>query len=161
MLDDNWVLFVPVTAFCSVNADGATVDNKINWVGHVGLLPQHVREIGGYKYQGKDQKSAAEILQTAKEIEKAGAFSLVIEAVPEKLAAEISHEIKIPTIGIGASSACDGQGVVIDDLLGLNQEFTPKCVKKYENLAEKIEAAAAQFSKDVKEKKFPGKENVV
>ena len=137
------------------------VKNNINVMGHVGLLPQHVREIGGYKYQGKDEKSAAEILQTAKDIEKAGAFSLVIEAVPESLAAKISAEIKIPTIGIGASSACDGQVLVIDDLLGLNQEFTPKFVKKYENLAERISAAANAFSKDVKEKKFPGKENVV
>lgn len=137
------------------------VKNKINVMGHVGLLPQHVREIGGYKYQGKDEKSAAEILQTAKDIEKAGAFSLVIEAVPEKLAAQISAEIKIPTIGIGASSACDGQVLVIDDLLGLNQEFTPRFVKKYENLAEKISIAVAQFSSEVKEKKFPGKDNVV
>jgi len=136
-------------------------ENKINVMGHVGLLPQHVREIGGYKYQGKDEKSAAEILQTAKDIETAGAFSLVIEAVPESLAAKISAEIKIPTIGIGASAQCDGQVLVIDDLLGLNQEFTPRFVKKYENLAEKIKAAAAQFSSDVKEKKFPGKDNVV
>lgn len=137
------------------------VKNKINVMGHVGLLPQHVREIGGYKYQGKDEKSAAEILQTAKDIEKAGAFSLVIEAVPAVLAAEISSAIKIPTIGIGASAECDGQVLVIDDLLGLNQEFTPKFVKKYENLAERVLVAAEQFSKDVKEKKFPGKENVV
>lgn len=137
------------------------VKNKINVMGHVGLLPQHVREIGGYKYQGKDEKSAAEILQTAKDIEKAGAFSLVIEAVPEKLAAQISAAIKIPTIGIGASSACDGQVLVIDDLLGLNQEFTPKFVRKYENLVERIGVAVAEFSKDVKEKKFPGKENIV
>lgn len=137
------------------------VKNGVNVCGHVGLLPQHVRKIGGYKYQGRDEKQAQEILETAKGIEKAGAFALVIEATPAILAERITKEISIPTIGIGASENCDGQVLVIDDLLGLNQEFTPKFVKKYENLAEKISAAVADFSKDVKAKKFPAKENLV
>ncbi len=137
------------------------VENKINVMGHVGLLPQSVRKIGGYKYQGRDENSAQEILETAKLIEKAGAFSLVIEAVPEKLAREISAAIKIPTIGIGASADCDGQVLVTDDLLGLNQEFKPRFVKYYANLAEEISAAVRKFSADVKAKKFPAKENLL
>lgn len=135
--------------------------NKINVMGHVGLLPQHVREIGGYRYQGRDENSAKEILETSKLLEKASAFSLVIEAVPAALATEITNAISIPTIGIGASVECDGQVLVIDDLLGLNQEFKPKFVTRYENLAQKISVAAQQFCADVKAKKFPAKENII
>jgi len=134
--------------------------HKINVMGHVGLLPQHVREIGGYRYQGKDENSANEILETSKAIEKAGAFALVIEAVPASLATKISSEIKIPTIGIGASAECDGQVLVIDDLLGLNQDFKPKFVTYYEDLAGKISAAVKNFRDDVKSKKFPTKDNL-
>jgi len=137
------------------------VENKINVMAHVGLLPQHVREIGGYRYQGRDEKSAQEILETAKLLEEAGAFSLVIEAVPADLATKITQKISIPTIGIGASAECDGQVLVIDDLLGLNQEFKPKFVTRYENLAEKISAAVQKFSADVKERKFPAQSNLV
>ncbi len=137
------------------------VENKINVMAHVGLLPQSVRKIGGYKYQGREEKAAAEILETSKLLEKAGAFAVVIEAVPEKLAAEISHEISIPTIGIGASLQCDGQVLVIDDLLGLNQEFKPRFVKYYADLAGEISRAVGEFSADVKSKKFPAKENLV
>jgi 3-methyl-2-oxobutanoate hydroxymethyltransferase len=138
-----------------INTVKFLVDNKINVMGHVGLLPQSVRKIGGYKYQGRDQKSAAEILQLSKDIEKAGAFSIVIEAVPVELADEISKSLSIPTIGIGASRNCDGQVLVIDDLLGLNQEFKPKFVKRYANIADNIKNAVSDFKKDVKEEKFP------
>ncbi len=137
------------------------VENKINVMAHVGLLPQSVRKIGGYKYQGRSEEAAKEILETAKLLEEAGAFSMVIEAVPEKLAAEISRSIQIPTIGIGASSECDGQVLVIDDLLGLNQEFKPRFVKYYADLAGEISRAVESFSSDVKSKKFPAKENLV
>ena len=137
------------------------VENKINVMAHVGLLPQSVRKIGGYKYQGRSEEAATEILETSKLLEKAGAFSLVIEAVPEKLAAEISAAIKIPTIGIGASGECDGQVLVIDDLLGLNQEFKPRFVKYYADLAGEIKRAVGDFSDDVKSQKFPAKENLV
>ncbi len=137
------------------------VENKINVMGHIGLLPQSVRKIGGYKYQGRDEKAAKEILETAKLLEKAGAFSLVIEAVPEKLASEISAALKIPTIGIGASADCDGQVLVIDDLLGLNQEFKPRFVKYYASLCDEIKGAVEKFSADVKSKKFPAKENLI
>lgn len=137
------------------------VASKINVMAHVGLLPQHVRKIGGYKYQGRDQKSAQEILQTAKLIEQAGAFAMVIEAVPAKLADEISAAIKIPTIGIGASVECDGQVLVIDDLLGLNQQFKPRFVKHYAKMADEIAAAVEKFCLDVKSKNFPAPENLV
>lgn len=136
------------------------VENGVNVMGHVGLLPQSVRKIGGYKYQGRDEKSAQEILETAKLVAEAGAFSIVIEAVPAKLADKISAAISIPTIGIGASANCDGQVLVIDDLLGLNQEFKPKFVKHYANLAEEISVAVKKFSADVRDKKFPDLENL-
>jgi 3-methyl-2-oxobutanoate hydroxymethyltransferase len=134
-------------------------DHKINVMAHVGLLPQRVDELGGYHYQGRDEKSAKAILENAKVMEKAGAFAMVIEAVPAKLAEEISRSVNIPTIGIGASVTCDGQVLVIDDLLGLNQEFTPKFVKKYADLVGQIKLAVKQFKEDVREQKFPGKEN--
>ncbi len=135
-------------------------ENKINVMGHVGLMPQSVRKIGGYRYQGRDENSAKEILETAKLVEKAGAFSLVIEAVPAALATKITQEVSIPTIGIGASAECDGQVLVIDDLLGLNQEFKPRFVKYYADLAGEISAAVKKFSADVKSEKFPAKENL-
>jgi 3-methyl-2-oxobutanoate hydroxymethyltransferase len=128
---------------------------------HIGLLPQQVRVLGGYKYQGRDEKSAQEILQIAKLSEKVGAFAVVIEAVPEHLADKITASLKIPTIGIGASLACDGQILVIDDLLGLNQEFKPKFVKQYASLSQIIRGATEEFAKDVRSKKFPSKENIL
>jgi 3-methyl-2-oxobutanoate hydroxymethyltransferase len=137
------------------------VDHKINVMAHIGLLPQSVRKIGGYKYQGRNQESAQMILETAKAMEKAGAFSMVIEAVPAKLADEISAALKIPTIGIGASQNCDGQVLVIDDLLGLNQQFKPKFVTHYANLVEEIKLAVDRFCSDVKEKKFPSEKNMI
>lgn len=137
------------------------VDNKIAVMGHIGLLPQHVKEIGGYKYQGKDQESAQKIYEIAKKLEKTGIFSLVIEAVPAKLASKISQNIDIPTIGIGASLDCDGQVLVIDDLLGLNTDFKPRFVENYENLSQKIAIAVENFCKDVKEKKFPTEKNIL
>lgn len=137
------------------------VENNINVMGHVGLLPQSVREIGGYKYQGRDENSAKEILETAKLVAQAGAFSLVIEAVPAKLADEITAAISIPTIGIGASANCDGQVLVIDDLLGFNQEFKPKFVKQYANLAKEISESVKEFSVEVKDKKFPEQKHLL
>lgn len=137
------------------------VKNNIPVMGHVGLLPQSVNKIGGYRYQGKDLDSANRILETAKQLEIAGVFSVVIEAVPEKLASEISQKLSIPTIGIGASANCDGQVLVIDDLIGLNQEFKPKFVTNYENIAEKITVAVNNFSCDVKSKKFPFSNNIL
>ena len=137
------------------------VDNKIMVMGHIGLLPQHVKEIGGYKYQGKDKESAQKIYDIAKKLEKTGIFSLVIEAVPAELASRISQNIQIPTIVIGASLDCDGQVLVIDDLLGLNTEFKPRFVENYENLSQKITTAVENFTKDVRDGKFPTKKNIL
>ncbi len=136
-------------------------ENNINVMAHVGLLPQSIRKIGGYKYQGRDENSAKEILENSKLLEKAGAFALVIEAVPAQLADKITQELKIPTIGIGASANCDGQVLVIDDLLGLNQEFKPKFVEHYANLAGEIKAAVKNFTDDVKQGKFPKENNIL
>jgi len=135
--------------------------NGIAVMAHVGLLPQKVRELGGYKYQGRDIESARKILQIAIAAQNAGAFAIVIEAVPSPLADEISAHLKIPTIGIGASKNCDGQVLVIDDVLGFNQEFTPKFVKKYENLTEIIKNAAKNFAREVKNGEFPQKSNLL
>jgi len=135
------------------------VENGINVMGHIGLLPQHVREIGGYKYQGKSELEANNIITTARKLESVGVFSIVIEAVPAKLADQITKELVIPTIGIGASKNCDGQILVTDDLLGLNQEFTPKFVRKYSDLVREISTAVKGYKNDVLSQKFPSAEN--
>ena len=131
------------------------VKNKIPVMGHVGLLPQKIKEVGGYRYQGKDDVSAREIMQIAGDLEKAGALAIVIEGVPAVLADKITKLVSIPTIGIGASVNCDGQILVIDDLLGLNQDFKPKFVKNYSNLADEIDKAVKAFCDDVRKRKFP------
>ncbi len=137
------------------------VQNQIPVMGHIGLLPQRVSTIDGYKYQGKDEKAADEILKTALNLEKAGAFSVVIEAVPAALASKISLALKIPTIGIGASIDCGGQVLVIDDVLGINQEFKPKFVKNYKNLDEEIAQAVQQFCLEVQNRTFPSKKEML
>lgn len=136
------------------------VENGVNVMGHVGLLPQSVNEDEGYKYQGRDQEEAQRILEVSKQIEEAGAFSLVIEAVPASLADKITESVTIPTIGIGASKNCDGQILVIDDVIGLNQEFSPKFVKKYGNQAQEIEIAVQQYCAEAKSGVFPGDEHL-
>ncbi len=137
------------------------VVNDIPVMGHIGLLPQKIKEMGGYKYQGRDEISAKKILETAIELEKAGAFAIVIEGVPAKLASQITLAIKIPTIGIGASVDCSGQVLVIDDLLGLNQIFKPRFVKQYTNLTAEIDKAVAEFCCDVRNGNFPSKDQMV
>lgn len=137
------------------------VEHNIPVMGHIGLLPQKVKEMGGYKYQGRDESGATEILQNAIALQKAGAFATVIEGVPAALAGKITSTIKIPTIGIGASVDCSGQVLVIDDLLGLNQEFKPRFVKHYANLSDQIEQAVKQYCLEVKQKKFPDKDQMI
>jgi len=145
----------------SIAAIKMMVENDIAVMAHVGLLPQQVRQLGGYKYQGRDEKSADEIIEIAQLATAAGAFACVIEAVPARLADRITQAIKIPTIGIGASANCDGQVLVIDDLIGLNQEFKPRFVKNYTTIASDIKQAVQGFVEDVKNKKFPAAENLV
>ncbi len=126
---------------------------------HVGLMPQTVNSMGGYRAQGRDDKQAHDILNAARKLEAAGAFAIVLEGMVESLAARITRELAIPTIGIGASPACDGQILVTDDMLGLFQDFTPKFVKRYANMAEAVQQAAAQYASDVKTRSFPALEH--
>ena len=128
-------------------------------MGHLGLTPQSVHTMGGFKVQGKTEAQAARILADAKGLQEAGAFSIVLEGVPSKLAATITHALRIPTIGIGAGPSTDGQVLVMHDMLGLTSGKAPKFVKRYANLAEEIARAATSYADDVREGKFPGPEH--
>jgi 3-methyl-2-oxobutanoate hydroxymethyltransferase len=128
-------------------------------MGHLGLTPQSVHTMGGFKVQGKTDKQAAQILADARALESAGAFSLVLEGMPSKLAASITSALRIPTIGIGAGPATDGQVLVLHDMLGLTSGKAPKFVKRYANLAEDIARAATSYADDVRSGKFPGPEH--
>ena len=133
----------------------AIVDAGMPVMGHIGLTPQTAGKLGGFKVQGEDLDSARRLLKEAKALEEAGAFSIVLECIPDGLAQLISDEINIPTIGIGAGSGCDGQVLVTHDLMGLFEKFVPSFVKKYINLAPEIKKAVSSFTKDVKEGAFP------
>jgi 3-methyl-2-oxobutanoate hydroxymethyltransferase len=124
-------------------------------MGHVGMTPQSFRKFGGFKVQGRSQDSAEEIFEDAVALERAGCFSIVLECVPEALAARITGELSVPTIGIGAGPQCDGQVLVFHDLLGLSGDFRPKFVRRYAELAETIRDAARRFSQDVRSGEFP------
>ena len=128
---------------------------------HIGLTPQSVNTLGGYRTQGRDAAAAAALIADGRAVEEAGAFSVVIEGTVATVATEISAALTIPTIGIGASAACDGQVLVTDDLLGVFTDFTPKFVKKYADLAGVIGAAAASYAEEVKARTFPGAEHIV
>lgn len=126
---------------------------------HVGLTPQAVNTFGGYRVQGRGG-DAERIRRDALAVSEAGAFAVVLEKVPEALARRITGEVAIPTIGIGASAACDGQILVVDDMLGLFGDFRPKFVKRYAELGEAAAAAIAAYASEVKERRFPGVEHV-
>lgn len=134
------------------------VQRGIPVMAHVGLLPQSVNADGGYRYHGKTEKEKQKIIEDALAVEKAGAFAVVIEGVTESLANEITAKLKIPTIGIGASAACDGQVLVVDDMAGMFGDDVPKFVKTYGNMREVLENAASNFADDVRARKFPGKD---
>ena len=138
----------------------AIVKAGIPVCGHIGLTPQTATMLGGYKVQGKDAESAKKMLQSAIDLEEAGAFMIVFECIPDTLAARITGELKIPTIGIGAGKDCDGQVLVYHDLLGLYERFTPKFVKQYLNLAPMIKEALTQYKTEVENGTFPGPEHV-
>jgi len=138
----------------------ALVRASIPVMGHLGLTPQSVHKLGGYSVQGRDEEKRKMILEDAKILEEAGAFSLVLEMVPEDLAKEISESISIPTIGIGAGRYCDGQVLVINDMLGIEQEFYPKFLKKYADLSVTITNAVNDYSREVKEHLFPDEKNI-
>jgi 3-methyl-2-oxobutanoate hydroxymethyltransferase len=133
-------------------------DAGIPVVGHLGLTPQHIHAIGGYKVQGRG-RDADRIIEEAEILQQAGAFMLVLELVPADLASEITGRIEIPTIGIGAGAECDGQVLVMHDLLGFDQQFNPKFLKKYANLGSVITNALDQYHHDVVSRTFPAKEN--
>jgi 3-methyl-2-oxobutanoate hydroxymethyltransferase len=142
----------------------AEVVHKITCAGipvmaHLGLTPQSVHQLGGYKVQGKKEDAAEIMIQDAKILEEAGAFSVVLECVPEKLAAEITGSLSIPTIGIGAGVSCDGQVLVVNDMLGMYERMTPKFVKKYANLNLEIRNAFKRYIEDVKTNSFPDSEH--
>src|SRR5246500_1466931 len=135
------------------------VERGIPVMGHIGLTPQSINTLGSFRAQGRDEASWEPILNDARAISEAGAFSVVIEAVAEPLARKITETIAIPTIGIGASAACDGQVLVLEDMLGLSPR-TPKFVRRYGNLGPMIEAAIEGYASDVRSRAFPGPEHV-
>ena len=137
----------------------AVVDAGIPVCAHIGLTPQTATKLSGFKVQGKDAESARALIQSAKDLEEAGAFMVVLECIPDAIAREISLALTMPTIGIGAGVDCDGQVLVSNDMLGLFEKFTPKFVKKYANLAPMIKSAFAEYVKEVKEGTFPGPEH--
>ncbi|MGH7646350.1 MAG: 3-methyl-2-oxobutanoate hydroxymethyltransferase [Gemmatimonadales bacterium] len=137
----------------------ALVDVGIPVMGHLGLTPQSVHALGGYRVQGRDEEGAERLQADARALEQAGAFAIVLELVPAPLASRISKALTIPTIGIGAGPACDGQVLVLHDMLGLNDRFTAKFVKRYAALAEDVRDAARRFAAEVREGRYPGPEH--
>ncbi|APC78985.1 TPA: 3-methyl-2-oxobutanoate hydroxymethyltransferase [Clostridium botulinum] len=133
----------------------AIVKAQIPVMGHIGLTPQSVNMFGGFKVQGKNEKVAKKLIEDAKILEEAGAFSIVLECIPEKLSKIISESISIPTIGIGAGKYCDGQILVYQDMLSMFSDFKPKFVKSFGNIGESIKDGVSQYIKEVKEAKFP------
>ena len=125
---------------------------------HIGLTPQSIHRMGGYKVQGKTQESARKLLEEAHAVEDAGAFSLLLEAIPMSLAEKITKELAIPTIGIGAGPHCDGQVLVLHDVIGLFERFVPKFVKKYANLKEDTLKAIKAYKEEIEKGIFPSEE---
>ena len=131
------------------------VNAGIPVMGHLGLTPQSIYQFGSYKVRAKEDEEAEKLLSDAKLLEELGCFSLVMEKIPADLASKVTAEINIPTIGIGAGAGCDGQVLVVHDMLGLNNEFKPKFVRKYLNLEDQIHQAIGQYVSDVKSGDFP------
>lgn len=135
------------------------VEIGIPVMGHLGLTPQSVHALGGYRVQGRDDAEAGRLKADATALQDAGAFAVVLELVPAPLASQITKALTIPTIGIGAGPACDGQVLVLHDMLGLNDQFSAKFVKKYAALAEDVREAARVFAAEVREGRYPGPEH--
>ena len=131
------------------------VQSGIPVMGHIGLTPQSVNQLGGYRVQGKSLKAAIQLMEDARALEEAGAYAIVLECVPAPLARMISERVDIPTIGIGAGVGCDGQVQVFHDLMGLYQDFTPKHTRKYANLGDAIVSATEDYISDVRADRFP------
>ena len=128
-------------------------------IGHIGLTPQSIHRMGGYRVQGRQDEQAKQLLSDARAVQDAGACAIVLEGIPADLAAEITAELTIPTIGIGAGVACDGQVLVIHDILGLCEKYSPKFVKRYSDVAKVISDSAQAYIDDVKQGNFPDDEH--
>jgi 3-methyl-2-oxobutanoate hydroxymethyltransferase len=128
-------------------------------MGHIGLTPQTAGQLGGFKVQGKDMEAARQLLADAQALEQAGAFAIVLEAVPAPLAKVLRQKISVPTIGIGAGPDCDGQVLVVHDMLGLFEKFTPKFVKQYCNLAPDIKQGVHAYIQEIQAGDFPAEEH--
>lgn len=142
-----------------INQIKAVIDAQIPVVGHLGLTPQSVNAFGGFKVQGRDEENAKRILGDALLLEKAGVFAITLEGIPEPLAKEISEKLTIPTIGIGAGKYCDGQVLVINDMLGMFNDFVPKFVKRYADLNTIVTGAVQKYIQEVQNGDFPAKEH--
>jgi len=128
-------------------------------MGHIGLTPQSVHAMGGFKVQGRDHEAARSIIEDALALQEAGCYSIVLEGIPAQLAQEITSLLEIPTIGIGAGVGCDGQVLVCYDLLGMSPDFKPKFLKQYENLYDRIHSATSEYVKEVRAGIFPAEEH--
>ncbi|MFH1964324.1 MAG: 3-methyl-2-oxobutanoate hydroxymethyltransferase [Acidobacteriota bacterium] len=137
----------------------AIVDMDIPVMGHIGLTPQSVHRMGGYRIQGRDAEQSLKIKEAAAAVEEAGVFALVLEGIPAPLAGEITCELGIPTIGIGAGNRCSGQVLVAHDMLGMSEDFSPKFVKKYADLSSVMTRAFTDYVTEVKAGVFPGDEH--
>jgi 3-methyl-2-oxobutanoate hydroxymethyltransferase len=137
----------------------AIVNASIPVVAHLGLTPQSVNAFGGFKVQGKDEEAAKKLIEDALAVQEAGAFALVLECVPEKLAKLITEKLSIPTIGIGAGAGCDGQVLVYQDMLGMYSDFVPKFVKQYASVGQDMKNAFKNYITEVKEGTFPAEEH--
>ncbi|AOS83395.1 3-methyl-2-oxobutanoate hydroxymethyltransferase [Chlorobaculum limnaeum] len=133
-------------------------DIGIPVMGHLGLMPQSIYKYGSYKVRAMEEEEARQLIEDAKIIEEAGAFAIVLEKIPSKLAGEVSRSLTIPTIGIGAGPECDGQVLVINDMLGLNNEFHPRFVRRYADLSSVIEQAVKNYVDDVRSNSFPSED---
>jgi len=137
----------------------AIVEAGIPVVAHLGLTPQSINAFGGYRVQGKDEEAAKKLLDDSKAVETAGAFALVLECVPSRLAKVITEALKIPTIGIGAGGFCDGQVLVYQDMLGMFSDFTPKFVKRFANIGDMMKEAFMAYCKEIQDGAFPAQEH--
>jgi 3-methyl-2-oxobutanoate hydroxymethyltransferase len=137
----------------------ALVERGIPVMGHLGLTPQSVHALGGYRVQGRESDAAERLLADAAALAEAGACAIVLELIPTELARQISASLAIPTIGIGAGPGCDGQVLVLHDMLGLNDAFSPKFLKRFAGLGDAVRSAAREFAEEVRAGDYPGREH--
>ncbi len=161
---DSAIRIMKETAADAVKLEGgAEIIESVNRIlsagipvmGHLGLMPQSIHKFGTYTVRAKEEEEAQKLLSDAKLLEEAGCFSIVLEKIPAKLGTQVAKELKIPIIGIGAGSGVDGQVLVIHDLLGITQQFSPRFLRRYHNLAAEIKGAVGNYIEDVKTVKFP------